>query len=233
MWRSRCPGLKSRSHYSDQPPCSSKHVGCPLCLPVRCEGSGSLSEQHADSRSGPVRDLCCATSLLWRSVGPLEKSWKHPSSSKGKVHRWSPSGHGAENGSSSSTPTKQHRLLPQHKSHEGRDKHACRPPPTHQRLPLCRWTTCALAWEHSWPCTPGPWWYPTRTVDHKAMWAESGTPRCRIRTLKLLERALALNLSCQGHSTRCSQMGHCYHHGCGWHPPHVMAQQAPPSFVAK
>jgi hypothetical protein len=64
MWRFRCPGLKSRSHCPNQPASIGEHVGCPLCLLVKCEGSGSPSEWQADGRSGPVRDPCYVTSLL-------------------------------------------------------------------------------------------------------------------------------------------------------------------------
>jgi hypothetical protein len=43
----------------------------------------------------------------------------------------------------------------------------------------------------------------------------------------LLEWAMALSLSRQGHSVGCSQMGHCCRPDYGWHPPHAMAQQIP------
>jgi hypothetical protein len=59
------------------------------------------------------------------------------------------------------------------------------------------------------------------------------TPHHRSETLKPLEWALALNLSHQGHSTGCSQMGCCYHPGCGRHPPRAVGQQAPPSAMAQ
>jgi hypothetical protein len=41
MWQSRCPGLKSRSHYLDQPASSGKLAGYPPCLLVRFRDSGS------------------------------------------------------------------------------------------------------------------------------------------------------------------------------------------------
>jgi hypothetical protein len=59
------------------------------------------------------------------------------------------------------------------------------------------------------------------------------TPHQRSRTLKLLERALALSLSHPGHSAGCSQMGRCCRPSCGWHPPRAAAQQTPPSATAQ
>jgi hypothetical protein len=72
------------------------------------------------------------------------------------------------------------------------------------------------------------WCCPTRTVDCEAAREQSMTPRRRSGTLKLLKQALTLSLSHQGNSVGCSQMGRCCHHGCGWLPPHVVAQQTPP-----
>jgi hypothetical protein len=66
-WRSMCPGLKSRSHCPDQPTSYGEHAGYPLCLPVRCKGSGFPSEWQTSGRSSPEKDSCCETLLLWRS----------------------------------------------------------------------------------------------------------------------------------------------------------------------
>jgi hypothetical protein len=50
---------------------------------------------------------------------------------------------------------------------------------------------------------------------HHLVRAQSGTPRHWSGTLKMLKQALALNLSHQGHSMVCSQMGQCCHLDCG------------------
>jgi uncharacterized alpha-E superfamily protein len=65
---------------------------------------------------------------LWVHLRDLERILLPP---MGRVHRENPSSHGVESSSSSSVSAKQHLPLPQHKSHEGQDRHACQSPPTH------------------------------------------------------------------------------------------------------
>jgi hypothetical protein len=145
MLRSRCPSLMSRNHCHNKSASSSELSKYPLCLPVGCGDSGSPSKRQAGGRSSPEKDSYYETLLLWRSVGPFKKSWKHPSSPEGRLHRWSSLGHGVRSSSSSLVPTKLRLPLSQHKSHEGWDNRACQPPSVRWKPPQCRWNPCTLA----------------------------------------------------------------------------------------